>query len=165
MKSDSETPMPSTLQPVVKFFKRIQRRLEGGRPGSVLILTVVMVVLLALLGTALLTTTRNDRWVSTQNATNTQLDMLFEMAKTAVQADMLSDIRGSSGDLRPSYNTSADTTQVTPQAPGQPLPPQRQYTFDGPLLLQDAADSGVPNDFWLASSAPILSGRINGTGT
>src|SRR5262245_12329211 len=150
--------MRSTFQPVVKFFKRVQRHLEGGRPGSILILTVVMVVLLALLGTALLTTTRNDRFLSVQNTTNTQIDILYEMAKTKVQAAILDDIRDNygNGDLRPAYNTSADTATNTPLAQGQPLPPQRQNTFDGPLVQSDMADDLVPNDFWLASSAPIL---------
>jgi hypothetical protein len=63
---------PSTL------LRTISRR---SRNGSVLILVVVLIVLLALMGTALLSTTRNDRYVAAQNSANTEVDMLLEGVK------------------------------------------------------------------------------------
>src|ERR1700712_2600801 len=40
---------------------RLQRRFRGSRPGSVLIMVVALLVLLALMGTAYLATARQDR--------------------------------------------------------------------------------------------------------
>lgn len=76
----------------VKLLDRMQIRFQRTRPGSILILVVVLVVLLALIGTASLSTTQGDRWVAVQNSANTQIDLIvqgaIEMAKGAIYGDL-----------------------------------------------------------------------------
>ena len=48
------------------------------RPGSVLILVVALLVLLALMGTAYIETTRVDRHSSVQNSFNTEIDLVID---------------------------------------------------------------------------------------
>lgn len=64
------------------------------RRGSVLILVIVLVVLLALMGTAMLSTTRTDRYVSTQNVANTNIALLEEGVKEIVKSVITNDVWG-----------------------------------------------------------------------
>src|SRR5947207_1999394 len=89
------------IHPVVALLDRIQLRFARSRPGSVLILTVVLVVLLALLGTALLSTTRIDRYTATQNTTNTEIDMLVEGVKEMAKSKIRSALFGANAAYRP----------------------------------------------------------------
>src|SRR3954469_17857558 len=78
------------------------RRLKMSRPGSVLILCVALLVLLALIGTAMISTTRVDRYSSVQHTSNTQVDLLMEgmkqVAVTAIAGDLWN-----SGTISPGY--------------------------------------------------------------
>jgi hypothetical protein len=58
------------------------------RRGSVLIFVVALLVLLALIGTAWISTTRNDRYTTQQNAVNTSIELLTQgvVDMTAAQA-------------------------------------------------------------------------------
>src|SRR5688572_1029386 len=62
------------------------------RPGSVMIMVVALLVLMALMGTAYIATSRIDRGSADQNQNNVQVDMLVEsvlnMAKSAVAGDL-----------------------------------------------------------------------------
>src|SRR4051794_32232144 len=82
--------------------KRIQRKFRLARPGSVLILCVALLVLLALIGTAMISTTRVDRYSSVQHTSNTQVDLLMEgmkqVAVTAIAGDLWN-----SGTISPGY--------------------------------------------------------------
>src|SRR3954454_18430748 len=81
------------IQP--RGMKRIQRKFRLSRPGSVLILCVALLVLLALIGTAMISTTRVDRYSSVQHTSNTQVDLLMEGMKQApvpaIQGDLWDD--------------------------------------------------------------------------
>jgi len=62
-------------------FGRVRRWLTGRRGGSVLILVVALLVLLALIGTAFITTAGADRDSSTQHVYNTEIDLLVAGTK------------------------------------------------------------------------------------
>jgi hypothetical protein len=55
------------------------------RPGSVLILVVVLLVLLALIGTAFINTAQSDRYSSAQNSFNTQVELLLQGLESVTQ--------------------------------------------------------------------------------
>ena len=59
--------------------------------GTVLILTIVLLVLLALIGTAYITTTGNDRVTAQQHADNTQIELLLAGAQAIVSDAIVSD--------------------------------------------------------------------------
>jgi hypothetical protein len=62
------------------------------RRGTILILVVVLLVLLALMGTAYLTSTGSDRYATRQHSTNVETDLLLEGAKAMVQATVERDL-------------------------------------------------------------------------
>jgi hypothetical protein len=70
---------------------RLARRLRTARPGSVLILVVALLVLMALIGTAWLTTARTDRQTSQQNNENVELEMLVQSAMKLVESAIVDD--------------------------------------------------------------------------
>jgi hypothetical protein len=67
----------------------IESRFRKSRPGSVLILVVALLVLLALMGTAYISTTRIDRNSSAQNSFNTEIDLLIEAVCKIEQQQIL----------------------------------------------------------------------------
>src|SRR3954462_6973051 len=82
--------------------KRIQRKFRLARPGSVLILCVALLVLLALIGTAMISTTRVDRYSSVQHTSNTQVDLLMEGMKQVAVSAIVGDL-WNSGTFNPGY--------------------------------------------------------------
>jgi len=76
------------MQPRKRTFVRVldaaQHRFRRARPGSVLIMVVSLLVLLALIGTAAMSTSRLDRSSSQQNVKNVQVDILAEGVKRMV---------------------------------------------------------------------------------
>src|SRR5215217_6370954 len=76
-----------------RLLDRLDRRLKKSRPASVLILVVALLVLMALIGTAFITTTGTDRYSAAQHAVNTEIDMLVEgvveMSEGAILKDVL----------------------------------------------------------------------------
>ncbi len=64
------------LRPV-RYLGRIEERCVRARPGSVLILVVALLVLMAMMGTAFISTSRSDRFSSQQNSFNTEVDLLI----------------------------------------------------------------------------------------
>ncbi|HEX4797455.1 MAG TPA: hypothetical protein VH370_26915 [Humisphaera sp.] len=58
-----------------RFLDRLQSRFTRSRPGSVMILVVTLLVLMALIGTAYISTARTDRAVARMFTANTQIDM------------------------------------------------------------------------------------------
>jgi hypothetical protein len=155
---------------VVSVLNRVQRRLTAARPGSVLILVVVLVVLLALMGTALLSTTRGDRYVSSQNTANTQIDLLVEGVVQLVKSAI-------AGDLTGVPNTGVNTTARTYRAAWDSgtVASSQQYInaynhWDMPNLKPDDPATGYiaadhPQDKWLAPRLPAIPddrGRVAG---
>src|SRR3954452_7115473 len=92
-----------------KVFRRIsgglQLRFKNARPGSVLILVVALLVLMALIGTAWITTARTDRYASQQGSYNTQVDLLVQAVVNMAQSQIVGDLFGVDG-----YRSSPDDT-------------------------------------------------------
>lgn len=72
--------------------RRLAGRLRTARPGSILILVVALLVLMALIGTAWLTTARIDRHSSQQNSYNTQIDLLLQAAVNLAKSEIADDV-------------------------------------------------------------------------
>src|SRR5437870_2133784 len=60
---------------------RSQKRFRRSRPGSILILVVALLVLMALIATAWMSTVRMDVYTAAQNSVNTQIDLLLDGVK------------------------------------------------------------------------------------
>jgi hypothetical protein len=86
---------------IVRLLDRLQERFRRARAGSVLILVVALLVLMALLGTAFISTARIDRYGAAQNAANTEIDLLVEGVKNLVTSAILDDLRDGAGNYRP----------------------------------------------------------------
>src|SRR3954454_21192878 len=69
-----------------------QRRFNRARPGSVLVMVVALLVMLALIGTAAMSTARLDRMSSVQHVANTEIDMLAESVKQMVIGQLVNDL-------------------------------------------------------------------------
>jgi hypothetical protein len=67
------------------------------RRGSMLIMVVVILVLLALIGTAMISTSRVDRVGTVQHSVNVQVDLLFESVKRLAVDSIRADLFGKSG--------------------------------------------------------------------
>lgn len=74
--------------------RSIPHSFASSRRGTVLILTIVLLVLLALIGTAYITTTGNDRVTAQQHADNTQIDLLLAGARAIVSDAIVADRLG-----------------------------------------------------------------------
>lgn len=64
------------------------------RRGSMLIMVVVILVLLALIGTAMISTSRIDRLGTAQHSANTQIDLLVESVKNLAIGAIVDDLFG-----------------------------------------------------------------------
>src|SRR4051812_44405325 len=89
--------MSSPVRPVARILARTQarfrNRFRNARPGSVLILVVALLVLMALIGTAALTTNAIDRYGAQQNNVNTQIDLLVEGVKNMTKSVIVGDLK------------------------------------------------------------------------
>src|SRR4051794_38671295 len=72
-----------------QLFRRLNQRFRTARPGSVLILVVALLVLMALIGTAFISTTRIDRVTSIMHVNNTEVDLLVEGVKNIASATIV----------------------------------------------------------------------------
>lgn len=90
---------------------RAVRQLAKSRRGSVLILCVVLIVVLALIGTAMLSGARIDRFTTQQHSANVQIEMLVEGARQIAQGVVINDaFDAQSRRFRP----AADQAQLNP---------------------------------------------------
>src|SRR5687767_1106756 len=71
---------------------------RGPRRGSVLILVVALLVLMALIGTAFITTARTDRGAARLHTHNVQADMAAQSAVNMLVAELSDDLFGPQGD-------------------------------------------------------------------
>lgn len=125
-----------------------------GRRGSVLILVVALLVLLALVGTAYLTTTRVDRYAAVQYDSAVRIDLLVDGWKNTVVSAVIDDLFDSQGNFRPA--SLAD----------DPRDPTSYENFDAPATKKysvsigtNAANDPFPvrhGDEWLSARAPWL---------
>src|SRR4051794_34046843 len=83
--------MPSSKRRFVRMLDTAQGRFRRARPGSVLIMVVSLLVLLALIGTASMSTARLDRTSSQQNVKNVQVDLFAEGVKRMVLSTLAKD--------------------------------------------------------------------------
>ncbi|HEX8914936.1 MAG TPA: carbohydrate-binding protein [Humisphaera sp.] len=184
---------PATAGPARRLPRRLtdaaRRRFRRARPGSVLILVVALLVLMALIGTALITTTGTDRSSSAQGGHNTQVDLLVQAAKDMVAAAVVKDIASSNGTVtsfRPAVAALPATPADYPSAPYARATPWKRYahvTYSGwsPWLASrfpvKEPTSGVPVWTYLTGSpiatpgpdvnvAPLqFASPLNGLGT
>ncbi|HZK79963.1 MAG TPA: hypothetical protein VFC46_02830, partial [Humisphaera sp.] len=68
-----------------RLLDRVELRFVRSRPGSVLILVVALLVLMAMLGTAYLVTAHNDRVATRLYSHNVQIDMLMDGLKNLTE--------------------------------------------------------------------------------
>ena len=124
-----------------RIFSGVQDRFHEARPGSVLILVVALLVLLALAGTAMISTARVDRYAVQQHSANTEVDLLIEGVVRIVNSVLVDDLfaTGPTGQVyRPPYEE-------------QPLQPGANFG------AYEHADSPY-GDNHLASRTPIATG-------
>src|SRR5581483_874159 len=130
----------STLFP--RSVRSLSRRLRQSRPGSVLILCVALLVLLALIGTAMISTTRVDRYSAVQHTNNTEVDLLVEGVKAISESAVVTDLWDS--------NTSSGIPRYRP---GNSSGTSTYDHWDCPIPV-GAATAGPQLDAWLASRYP-----------
>src|SRR6266550_3594495 len=87
----------------------LKRRFRRSRPGSVLIMVVALLVLLALIGTAWISTVRIDRFASAQHTVNTEVDMLVEGVKELAYSQIAGGLYDGNNFRPPLTTTNAGT--------------------------------------------------------
>ena len=87
-------PTQSLAKQGVAFLRRPPRR-----HGSVLLLVIVLLLLLTILGTAYISTSRNDRITSAQNLLNTQTDVTADGLAKTVASLIMDDLNDQNGPL------------------------------------------------------------------
>jgi hypothetical protein len=154
------------------IFERAERRLRRARPGSVLILVVALLVLLALLGTAYINTAQSDRYSAAQNSFNTEIELLLqgveEMTRTAAVDAVFSSSTGTPTTY--TFHLDTATTQPSTQYAITDYPNNKPSTFIGdryPSLVTPAASASATNfPYWnfisaLPSNATFESPYVN----
>jgi hypothetical protein len=84
---------------------RSRRLARTVRRGSILILVVALVVLLALMGTAYLSSTQSERYTSQQTAVNTQVDLVLQGVDDQVRKAIVADLYDQSQQFPNGYRT------------------------------------------------------------
>src|SRR5882672_8084303 len=69
--------------------------------GSIMIMVVALLVLMALIGTAYIATARIDRGSASQNANNVQIDLLVESVLNLCKTSISGDLFDGNGNYRP----------------------------------------------------------------
>jgi len=70
------------------------------RKGTILIFVVALLVLLALIGTAYIATTRSDRYATQQHAANTQVEFYVDSVINLVKSAAIEDLQDTAGNWR-----------------------------------------------------------------
>ncbi|HEX8525270.1 MAG TPA: hypothetical protein VF669_23665 [Tepidisphaeraceae bacterium] len=143
------------INPLKVLLDRVQARFRVSRPGSVLILVVALLVLMALIGTAYISTARIDRYAIRNNAFTNQLGLAAESVRDMTVGALVNDLfngpqyRGVTIDpedpsLYENFDGSSSSTGVSTNMKGEHL----SAANGSPL-----AD---PNDGWLMPRLPRL---------
>jgi hypothetical protein len=90
-----------------RLMNRAGARFRKARPASVLILVIALLVLMALIGTAFITTARTDRYSATQNTYNTEVDLLIQGVLGLADGPMVRKIQGISGNFRQAASSTS----------------------------------------------------------
>jgi hypothetical protein len=140
--------MKHPTKPFRQLLDRAQRRFVRSRPGSVLILVVALLVLMALIGTAYMTMAQFDRATSAQHSFNTEVDLLLDgvvnQVKRIVTADLFYNGKFRPGG--PTYNVAGSSFT--------------NYTGVGLDLGSAIQVPPNPGSWWLASRTPDLLGTL-----
>src|SRR5262249_22453535 len=141
-----------------KVLGAAQRRFSSARPGSILILVVALLVLVALIGTAALSTNTIDRYATQQNSNNTQVDLLLEGVKNMAKSVIAGDLRDTA--LSPAQFRPADGYAITYDDSDMPLMVDpgslATGTYYDVLDVQQQQHLLRSNDAWLSPRTPDL---------
>jgi hypothetical protein len=129
---------------MVHSIRSLARQPGRRRRGSILILVVALVVLLALMGTAYLSSTQVERYTSAQSTVNTEADLQMQGLMNALDASVNGGLYG---------NTTSGSTY---RPPAQEMP-----TYDGSGLYTLDANGNLA----LASTAPAAGNAAYGPPT
>ncbi len=146
------------IKPFRMMLERLERQLRLNRRGSVLILVVALLVLMALIGTAYISTTRIDRYSIRQNALSNQVDLAAEsvvnMTINAMDSDLFDGMHYRGVTTDPSVPSTYDNWDGFATA----APSMNIWNSDNkqPSVLKHATPIADPNDAWLASRYPRL---------
>ena len=143
----------------------LKRRWKKARPGSVLILVIALLVLLALIGTAYLSSTQTERYSSQQNSVNTEADLLVQGVIDATNSAIANALFGSTS-TGLQYRPAGQEMPTYVGFAAQPMPAASSYnSFDSastnvfqaarwPDNTGGSSGSGVP--FWSSVSFPLF---------
>src|SRR5215208_5033428 len=94
----------------------ISRRHARHKKGSIMIMVVALLVLMALIGTAYIATARLDRGSAVQNSDNVQIEMLVQsvlnMCKTSVVGDLFDGNQNYRGYPRDPFDNNPTTSTI-----------------------------------------------------
>jgi hypothetical protein len=151
-------------RPLRHLLDRAQKRFVRSRPGSVLILVVALLVMMALIGTAYMTMAQFDRGTAVVHSFNTEVDLLLDGVLNQVKGTITNDVY-SSGQFRPAVIMQSSTNlPVTYNTPGNNAAPH-YWTGLGvdngtAGLMNNATPPPTvpiqPGNWWLASRVPGL---------
>ena len=162
--------------------KSLYQSLAGSvrRRGSVLVMVVALLVLLALVGTAYLTTTRVDRLASRQYDSAVRLDLLLKGWLNTVRSVVIDDLFDQNDNFRPSTNAqdprgdrayenfesfhvtrNSISGAATPVRHGDEWLSPRVAWLENPY--QPADSNSIPSNYpiWSAIGGPLLSQRFD----
>lgn len=153
-------------QPLRHLLDRAQKRFIRSRPGSVLILVVALLVMMALIGTAYMTMAQFDRGTAIVHSFNTEVDLLLDSVINQAKGTVTGDVFTGAA-FRPGVNVTVTGNTLTP------VPYDTEFNSAAPrywnsLGFDDgfvtAYNSNPTNyahpmqagDWWLASRVPNL---------
>src|SRR5690349_14462442 len=79
---------------------RAQRRFRRARPGSVLILVVALLILMAIIGTAYMPMAQADRTTAATHTNNTEIDMLLDGVVNMLKGNIVGELYAGGGEFR-----------------------------------------------------------------
>ena len=144
--------MKKPIRPIRKVLDKAQREFVRSRSGSVLILVVALLVLMALIGTAYMTMAQFDRVAAAQHTFNTEVDLLLDGVINQVKATVTGDlfVNGQFRQGTPAYNPGTQTGWAEATS---------SLGLDPGTVTQTQVNSKLINTFnagtwWIASRTP-----------
>lgn len=156
--------------PTRKLLNTAQRRFVRARSGSVLILVVALLVMMALIGTAFMTMAQYDRGSAAQHNFNTEADLLLDGAISLARGTVITDLYQSgsyrpmpTATYRPTTGVGGDGLAVAMVASnGDPANPGTPFLADR-LPSTDALAGRVPANivsslgpYWRFVTSPLI---------
>ncbi len=111
--------MQKLSYPFTVLINRAQRRGRRAKPGSVLIMVVALLVLLALIGTAFIATARSDRSSTAQHVSNTEIELAAQGVLNVAASTLTGPLQVNTLGFRPAVGLiPAGASSVSPTDPG-----------------------------------------------